>query len=101
MKRYVLADAARSDLIEIWDYLAEHSGMDVADRILTDLQETMGKLAENPLVGHRREDLTDLPVRFHLIHPYLIIYKPDSTPLAIAHVFHASRDVFAILEQSQ
>jgi plasmid stabilization system protein ParE len=101
MKRYVLADAARSDLIEIWDYLAEHSGMDVADRILTDLHKTMGKLAEDPLVGHRREDLTDQSVRFHLIHSYLVIYKPDTTPLAIARVLHASRDVLAILEQSQ
>jgi len=64
MKRYVLADAARTDLLGIWDYLAEHAGPDVADRVADDLRGAMMKLAESPLIGHRRADLTDQPVRF-------------------------------------
>jgi len=45
--RYVLADAARTDLIEIWDYLAEHADLAVADRVVDHLHAAMDKLAES------------------------------------------------------
>jgi plasmid stabilization system protein ParE len=73
MTRYVLADAARTDLLEIWDYLAEHADLIVADRIINDLHAAMSKLAVTPLIGHHCEDLTDQPVRFWSVHSYMVV----------------------------
>jgi len=99
MKRYAVADEARNDLFEIWNYLVEHADLSAADRVIADLHAAMRKLAQTPLIGHRREDLTDQPVRFWSVHAYFVIYDPDSQPLAVARVLHASRDVESILEE--
>lgn len=80
MTQYVLADAARSDLLEIRDYLAEHAGLAIADRVTGDLHSAMIKLAQFPMTGHLREDLTNHPVRFWAVHSYYVIYYPDSSP---------------------
>lgn len=98
MKRYILSDAARGDLLGIWDYLAEYAGPGVADRMAGDLHDAMLKLAQLPLIGHRREDLTKQLVRFWAVHTYYVIYDPDSSPLAVARVLHAARDIPFILE---
>jgi len=98
MKHYVLADAARRDLFEIWDYLADHAGPEVADRVIDDLHDAICKLVQTPFIGHRREDLVNQAVRFWAVYSYFVIYQPDSSPLAIARVLHASRDIPTILE---
>jgi len=59
-------------------------------------------LAEGPLRGHIRPDLTKLPVRFWTLprYPnYMIIYRPDAKPLEIIRILHGRRNVKRILEQ--
>src|SRR5947199_10306162 len=41
------------------------------------------RIAENPGIGHRREDLTDKPVLFWPAGSYLIIYNPARKPVEI------------------
>lgn len=55
-------------------------------------------LAENPGIGHTREDLTDRPVKFWSVFSYLVIYNPASDPLEIISVVHGGRDVGQLLE---
>jgi plasmid stabilization system protein ParE len=50
-----------------------------------------------PLSGHRREDLTDQPVRFWSVYSYVIVYDPDTQPLQIVRILHSARDVRCIL----
>jgi antitoxin ParD1/3/4/toxin ParE1/3/4 len=50
-------------------------------------------LAENPRVGHTREDLTVQPVLFWPVGSCLIIYDPNSKPLSIVRVVHDAHDV--------
>jgi hypothetical protein len=38
-------------------------------------------------MGHKREDLTRRPFRFWPLHKFMIVYVPESEPLAIAHIF--------------
>jgi plasmid stabilization system protein ParE len=57
------------------------------------------RLADNPGLGHRREDLTPKPYFFYTIHPYLIVYARESDPLPILGVLHGSRDVQRILRR--
>jgi toxin ParE1/3/4 len=44
-----------------------------AVRIFDQILEAMEKLAEMPGMGHRREDITDRPVRFWSVHSFLIV----------------------------
>jgi plasmid stabilization system protein ParE len=58
-------------------------------------------LAESPLQGHLRRDLTKRPVRFWTLpkYPnYLIVYNPDARPLAIVRVLHGMRDLKRLLK---
>jgi plasmid stabilization system protein ParE len=99
VKRYVLSAVARLDTLQIWHYLCDNASMRAADSIASELREAMKMLAAQPGLGHVRLDLTDKSIRFWNVRSYLIIYRPDKTPIEIARILHASRDVKAILNQ--
>ena len=99
MADFVLAPAARGDLVEIWDYYAiTIDNVDVADRIRDELFAAFGELAKTPGIGHYRTDLVSEPLRFWRVRDYLIIYRCERQPLEIVRVLHGKRDVQALLE---
>lgn len=57
----------------------------------------MRRLAEMPEMGHSREDLADEPLRFWPVHSYLIIYRPDRSPLEVVRVLSGYRDIAELL----
>jgi len=60
------------------------------------IYDTCAFLAKAPLRGHRRKDLTELPVRFWTVvrYPkYLIVYDPADKPLKVIRVVQGGRDV--------
>jgi len=98
MPSFVVSPHAADDLNEIWQYLSEEASVEVADRTLQKLAEAFASLASMPGKGHRREDLTGLPLHFLLVEPYLVIYQRDASPLAIHAVLHGARDLPPILD---
>ncbi len=96
-RRYELAPEARQQLEAIGDYIAEDS-IEAALKVLGALEESFGVLAENPRIGHTREDLTDRPVKFWSVFSYLVIYNPVSDPLEIVSVVHGARDIGQLLK---
>ena len=98
MNRFRLSKESIADLSEIWDYIAEDN-LDSADRLLDKFYETFADIAERPTIGHKREDLTSQNVLFWPIDSYLVIYKPDSSPLQIVAVLHGRRNVKSILRK--
>ncbi len=96
--RYVLAPQAALDLFEIWDYIKEQTSIVVADRVESAIREKISFLAGTPGAGHRRKDLTDADVKFFAVYSYLIVYRPDTTPLQIASILHGRRDVGQVLK---
>jgi antitoxin ParD1/3/4/toxin ParE1/3/4 len=96
--RYVLAPQAALDLFEIWGYIKKQTSAVVADRIESAIREKMAFLAGTPGAGHRRKDLTDADVKFFAVYSYLIVYRPDTTPLQIASILHGRRDVGQVLK---
>ena len=96
MKRFILTPRARQDLNDIWDYIA-NDNIEAADRVLDALDNAMLKLAKNPGIGHRRDELTDQRHRFLLVYSYLIVYRHETKPLQIVRILHAARDVQSIL----
>lgn len=96
MKRFILTPRAKQDINDIWNYIA-NGNVDAADRVLDALDNAMIKLAKNPGIGHRRDELTDKRHRFFLVYSYLIVYRHETKPLQIIRVLHAARDVQSIL----
>lgn len=97
MKPFVVSPHAADDLNGIWLYLAEEAGEEIADRSLLRLAESFVRLAEDPGTGHRRSDLTRLPLHFLFVEPYMVIYQRDCAPLAIHAVLHGARDLRKLL----
>lgn len=93
MTPYKLSESASDDLREIVAYLAEHAGEDTALRTEDGLFAKFESLAEYPGQGHRRADLTPLPLLFFTVDQYLIVYQSDISPIVIHAVFHGARDV--------
>ena len=96
--RYVLAPQAVVDLVEIWRYIKEHTSITMADRVESGIRERMAFLAGTPGAGHSRKDLTNEDVSFFPVYSYLIVYRPQTTPLQIVSILHGRRDVEEILK---
>lgn len=85
MEKYHLTPEALSDLFEIWDYIAQDNPA-AADRVQEAVFRACDLLADSPLAGRVRKNLTPLPVRFWGVGPYskyLIVYDPEKKPLQI------------------
>jgi antitoxin ParD1/3/4/toxin ParE1/3/4 len=100
MSDYVVSPAAEQDILEIWLYLATQASIEFADQVESELFADFELLRRNPRIGHKREDLTNLPVLFYRAfpYPYMIIYQPK-TPLGIVGVLHAKRNLNNLLQQ--
>jgi plasmid stabilization system protein ParE len=97
---YFLSPAAEQDIDEIVTYLARENPK-AALNLLNTLYTTMDKLADNPNLGHIREDLTNRPVRFWPFKwHYLIIYT-DYKPIEIVRVLSGYRDITRLLASNQ
>ena len=97
MSRYQLSEDAAEDLAGIAEYIAADEPS-AAERVVEKFTDAFSKLAENPGMGHRREDLTDEPVLFWPVYSYLIIYLPGTKPLRIARVLSGFQDVEELLK---
>jgi toxin ParE1/3/4 len=97
-RRYVLAPEAALDLVQIWRYIQKQSSLEMADRVEAVIRDRFAFLAENPGAGHWRKNLTEEVVKFFPVYSYLIVYRPETTPLQIVSILHGRRDVERLLK---
>lgn len=102
MNSFILSPEAEDDIFEIWSYLANEVNVEFADQIDSNLFDAFAHLSRNPGLGHRRQDLTSIPVLFYRAFPYqyMIIYRPR-TPLEIVALLHAKRNVKKTLKNRE
>jgi plasmid stabilization system protein ParE len=101
MASFRLTQDAIEDLDAIWSFIFKDNP-DAADAVEDETRSVCFLLAQGPLKGHVRPDLTKLPVRFWTPpkYPnYMIVYKPDSRPIEIVRVLHGMRNLKRILGQ--
>ena len=102
MSRFVLAPAAKADLIEIWSYYAAEVGdLDLADKIRDEIFAGIRTATRKPAIGHFRRDLADEPLRFWRVRNYLIVYRSGTKPIQVVRVLHGARDVQSLLGESR
>ena len=87
---YALHPEAFNDIDEIREYVAEDSP-DAADRMVTEIFDSIRALVLFPQQGYRRPNLTSRPLRFKLVREYVIAYAPEKKPLWVVAVFHGRR----------
>ena len=96
---YEFSSKAEQDLVDIWRHIARDN-TEAADRVEEAIYSTCESLANFPLSGIVRPDLTIRPVRFWLVQPYrnyFIVYDPETMPLRIIRILHGARNLPAIL----
>jgi plasmid stabilization system protein ParE len=103
MSRYALTPLAKADIFESWSYIADDSE-ETADRIERAIYDACAFVAEAPMRGHSRSDLTNRPLRFWTLTRYpsfSIVYRPDTSPLQVVAVLHGKRNLRRILRRRQ
>jgi len=101
MSSYALTPLARADIFDIWAYIAENSEA-AAERVEQAIYDACAFLAEGPLRGHSRPDLTPRALRFWTLsrYPnYTVVYRPDTAPLQIVAVLHGKRNIRRVIKQ--
>jgi toxin ParE1/3/4 len=82
---------ARTDLLEIWLYIAGDS-VDAADRFLATVEQRLRTLADFPEMGERCERLAP-SLRYFTAGRYVIFYRPVESGIQIIRVLSGARDV--------
>jgi plasmid stabilization system protein ParE len=99
MEKYRITPEAVSDLVEIWNFISQDNP-EAADRVEQAVFRACDLLADSPLAGRVRKDLTPLPLRFWVVQPYskyLIVYDPEKKPLQIIRILHGARNLPSVL----
>ena len=103
MSVYALTPLAKADIFEIWSFIAENSE-EAANRVERAIYEACAFVAEGPMRGHSRSDLTSRSLRFWTLarYPnYTVVYRPETSPLQVVAVLHGKRHIRRILKQRQ
>jgi plasmid stabilization system protein ParE len=80
MSQFLLAPAAKSDLIDIWNYYAAEVGdPDLADTMRDEIFDGIRAVARKPDLGHLRRDLANEPLRFWRATSLFTEVKPDQS----------------------
>ena len=97
--RFIFSPEAESDLDDIKEFASREGGPSVALHVIRSLLKAVRLLAQSPALGHGREDLTQLSVKFWPVFSYLIVYDPIRRPIEILGVLHGSSDLRRILRE--
>jgi plasmid stabilization system protein ParE len=101
MSAYALTARAKADIFQIWSYIANDSE-DAANRVEQAIYDACAFVAESPMRGHSRPELTTRALRFWTLtrYPnYTVVYEPATAPLRILAVLHGRRSIRRVLRQ--
>ena len=103
MSAYALTPLAKADIFDIWRHIAEGSEEN-ANRVERAVYDACAFVADAPMRGHSRSDLTSRSLRFWTLtrYPnYIVVYRPETSPLQVVAVLHGRRNLRRILKQRQ
>ena len=90
------AQSARTDLLEVWLFIAEEN-LNAADRVLETIEQEAGILATQPLMGRARPDLAHDIRTWPTSTSYTLFYVAESDNITVVRVLHHARDVQRVL----
>lgn len=99
MPRITRRPLAETDILEIWDYIADDS-LAAADRWVDRLDEQFRLLAAQPMMGRARDELAP-GVRSFPFGRYVVFYVPLDDGIDVVRVLHGARDIDAVFNPEQ
>ena len=93
MARVTRRPLAATDILDIWEHIAEDS-LEQADRWIDRLDEKLELIAGQPLMGRARIEL-GADLRSFPFGRYVIFYAPIEDGIDVVRVLHSARDVDA------
>lgn len=90
MPAIVKRPRAKTDLAEIWDYIADDSEAR-ADDFVDRIDKKLHTLAQQPGLGRLRDELA-ADLRSFPIGRYVVFYRPLPRGVEIVRVLHSARD---------
>lgn len=87
-----LAERARSELVEIYDFSEAQFGRYQAEAYLAGLERTFGLLADFPRIGQNADSLRVGYRRFRF-QAHVIFYDEDEAGVVIRAVMHGAREM--------
>ncbi len=94
MPRVTRRPLAQTDILEIWDFIADDS-IAAADRWVDHLDEQFRLLATQPMMGRARQELAP-GVRSFPVGRYVVFYLPLDDGIDVVRVLHGARDIDAM-----
>jgi toxin ParE1/3/4 len=91
MSRFRVSEAARSDLEELWLYVAQQNPS-AADKLIHAIVSRFRTLASMPLMGRQREEISPR-LRSFPVGRYVIFYRRIDDGIEIARVLDGARDL--------
>ena len=89
-----LAPEARTDLDDVWWYVANAASAETADRLVDAITARFLLLSSHAWLGRRRDDLR-LGLRLFPVGEYVIFYRIDGADVLIQRVVRGARDITA------
>jgi toxin ParE1/3/4 len=97
MAKVLKRPRAKSDLLDIWDYIADDS-FDQADKFLDLIESKLQTLSRNPGLGRKREDLLSGLRSFPISNTYIVFYQEIEDGIDVIRVLHGSRNIEEIFD---
>lgn len=91
MRQVVISELARADLLNIGEYVAQHSS-NAAFRLMERFRDKFNLLSRFPHLGRERDDIL-LGLRCLIVNEYLIFYQPNEDTVEIWRVRHGAQSL--------
>ena len=95
--RYKLSPHAEEDFASILYGVAEHSGWSRSMDVEESLYIAFSSLAQDPGIGHLRDDLLPRTIHVYYADPYMVLYLRDTEPLYVVAIVHGARNIEALM----
>jgi len=92
MPDYRLTPAAKSDLLEIWNYTVKIWGEKQAEKYLLDIEAKLKQLAANPKRGRQRPEISPGYYSFP-VGKHILFYLHSGNHIDVIGVLHGRMDV--------
>jgi toxin ParE1/3/4 len=91
MKEFVLSPAAELDLDDVWDYSAEHWGLNQAERYIRMIQDTIVGLAQGTQLSQSASHIR-AGYRRALVGSHVLFFKESEDLIDVIRILHQRMD---------
>lgn len=99
LPRIVRSDPARRDIADIYQYLADKAGLEIADTVLPRITEALYRAADRPLIYRRRTEFRGGPRRVNAFHYSVFFEELPEGGIFVWRVLHGARDLGRVLRR--